>query len=113
MTALGDLDLEVLLPAVRREHLRVGAGGQAQQDVLEVVPGVDPGGLRGHQQAHQDCRRLAAAFTLKEEPVLPPVRERPQRPLGGVVRDRQPAVIEIAQQRRPLVTRIGDRTPQR
>lgn len=74
---------------------------------LDLVCGVDPGRLRRHQRAHQDCRRIAAAPALVDQPVRASDREPSQR-APATVRQRGRSSCRTATSSAP---RLGEIEP--
>ena len=75
--------------------------GDAGEHVGEPGLGIDVVELGGDDQAVQERRRAAAAIGAGEQPGLAAESQAAQRPLGGVVGEADPAVVEEAGEGRP------------
>ncbi len=81
----------------------------AFEHVDEVAPGVELGLVAGGDEALQDGCGLAAGVAAEEGPVAAAHGHTAQAALGGIVVDRQGAVVGIEFERFPVVQRVGDR----
>jgi len=90
-----------------------GVGGDAGQNVLEIIEHVDLVALTRGDEGKQGRGGMAAVVAATEDPIFPSQRHPPQRVLAGVVVDRQVAVGGVDAQGVPLVEGVGDRLTHR
>ena len=76
---------------------------QAREDIGEPGLRIDVAELGGLDQRVDRSGATAAFVRAGEGPIVAADRERPDRPLGGIVGDAQTAVVEEAGQRRQRV----------
>ena len=76
--------------------------GDAPEDITQVSERVDAAQLAGFDQTVDRCGAGAAAVGAGEQPVFATKRDTAQGVFGTVVIDLQPAVVEVAGQRRPV-----------
>src|ERR1700722_17228603 len=97
-----------LSPTMRQEFFepRHRMFCDATEHVSEPGKRIDPDQFTGRNKTAQPCRSLSAIVASEEGPVIPTHREASQRPLRGVVVDRQIAVRTVASQRRPVLQRV-------
>src|SRR5690606_10308725 len=80
--------------------------GDADEDVPEVLPGIDAGAPAALDQRVDDGGGFTAAAAAGEEPVLAAHRDRANRPLARVVVERHAAVQQEGLQRPPAVEQV-------
>lgn len=80
----------------------------AGEDVGEPCLRVDVVEAGGLDERVEDGGALTAAVRAAEQPCLPPERHAAERPLGGVVRDADPAIVEEAGERIPAAQHVVD-----
>jgi hypothetical protein len=97
-------------PGVGEKFVHVGrARGQAVEHVTQIRPGIQALTPGAGANAHQHARRLQAAVAADVQPVVAADRQRADGAFGRAVVDGEPRVIEITNQRPPLVA--GTRMP--
>src|SRR5690554_6527426 len=82
-------------PVGRQELVQAGglpAAAQLVDDIDEPGARVDTGELAGGDERVEGREALAASVRAGEQPVVPAEGDVPELPLGGVVRQPQPAV---------------------
>jgi len=98
---------------VGHEGSRVGRfGGELVEQVGEVGTGIDRVPFGAGAEAHQDRGGLEHAVARDEEPILSSDGQGQHGSFGAVVVDGEAGVVEVAAERRPLVTRVRDRLPE-
>jgi hypothetical protein len=82
-------------------------GGEAADDVLEVVADIEAVALGALDEAVEYRGGLRAVVAAGEQVVLAPDDDGPQRALDGVVVDADKAVVEVDAQLRSQVQGVG------
>ena len=90
-------------------ELECGVVGDARQHVAQVRLWIQAVQLCRFDEAVKGCRPVGAPLRAGEEVVLAPDRDATQGPLGGVVVEREAAVIEGTGQRRPSREHVAER----
>src|SRR5579862_2304589 len=80
--------------------------GDTAEDVAKPGRRIDLHEFAGSDEAAQDSRRLTAVIASEESPVVTAHREATQRPLRGIVVNRQIAVGAVARQCGPVLQRV-------
>ena len=94
-------------------HVGIGrTGGELIEHVAEVRPRVEavPGGAAAHAQEHRGG--LQPAVTTYVQPVRSPHGERADGAFGLAIVDREPRVVEVPNERSPLIPGILDGLPE-
>ena len=82
---------------------------QAREDIGEPGTWIDVIELAGLDERLDGGGALTAAVGTGEGPVVPADGNAAQGPLGGIVREAGPAVVEEADHRRPALQAVLDR----
>ena len=77
------------------------------QEILDVLVGIDSVEATGRDDALEDGEVLGALFVTGKEEVLSPDSDRSQVPLGEVIVERQLGIVEEATERFSLVCCVG------
>jgi hypothetical protein len=93
------------------QALRVG--GDAQQDIFEVLIRRNVDQLTALHERIQERRASRAFETSSKQPILPAEGDDAELVFGAIVIDREPPIVDKALQRRPLIGEIADRVAQR
>jgi hypothetical protein len=83
--------------------------GDAGEDVAKIGFRVETVELCSFDERQDRRGTLATLVRSCEQPILAAERDRPDRPLGGIVVDLDGAVVEEAAERRLAGNRIADR----
>lgn len=96
------------LPAIGEELARVdvGFGGDSKERIAEVGEGVDAVAFGALDKGVVDGGGAASAVVSQEEPVFAANSDSSQSLFGGVVVDVEIAVVEVADERGPVVQRV-------
>ena len=86
----------------------VGAVGDSGENVGEVMLWVDAVELGGLDEGVHGCSPSTASIGTGEEVVLAANPDAAQRPLGGIVVERQAAVIEAADECGPARSHVAE-----
>src|SRR4051794_32051683 len=102
-----------LSPPMRQEFFEPldGMFRDAAKHISEPGKRLDLDEFTGRNEAAQHSRSLAPVVAAEEGPVIASHRETPQRPLRGIVVNRQIAVGAVPGQRRPVLQCVGNSLP--
>ena len=107
---LSVLVLKGLLPVGGRElqDAADGPAGEEAEEVAEVGPGLDVVELAAGEEGDEGGVDLGGVVGADEEPVLAADGLAPQGALGGIVVERETAIVEEALERDPLIAGVAD-----